>query len=64
MGREWFSPEELKSILRDRIRGILTRYQGKMAYVDVVNDALAGSGFKPDGNQAATNSCAKITDPP
>ena len=44
-----FSAEELRRIMRDRITTILTRYRGKVAYVDVVNEAIAGTGIKPDG---------------
>ena len=38
-----FTKEELQKIMRDRITTILTRYGDKVQYVDVVNEALAGS---------------------
>ena len=44
-----FSAEELSKIMRDRITGILTRYKGKIDYVDVVNESLTATGIKEDG---------------
>jgi len=43
------SAEALRQIMRDRITTILTRYQGRIHYVDVVNESLAGKGRKADG---------------
>jgi endo-1,4-beta-xylanase len=44
-----FTKEELQVIMRDWIKSVLTRYKGKVKYVDVVNEAL--SGMQPDGVQ-------------
>jgi endo-1,4-beta-xylanase len=42
--------DELLQLLRDRITMILTRYRGRVHSVDVVNEALSGTGRKPDGS--------------
>lgn len=44
-----YSAAALSQLLRDRITTHLTRYQGRIHYVDVVNESLTGSGRKPDG---------------
>lgn len=44
-----FTKDELLKILQHRIRDILGRHPGKIQFVDVVNEALAGTGRKPDG---------------
>jgi len=44
-----FSAEALHRLMRERITTILTRYQGRIHYVDVVNESLTGKGRKPDG---------------
>jgi len=44
-----FSAETLEKILRDRITTILTRYRGRIHYVDVVNESLTGKGRRADG---------------
>lgn len=49
-----FTKEELQVIMRDWIRSVMTRYKGKVKYVDVVNEAL--SGMQPDGVQFKWNS--------
>ena len=38
-----FTADQLKQIMKERIETILTRYTGKVKYVDVVNEALIGS---------------------
>jgi endo-1,4-beta-xylanase len=43
------SAEALLQIMRDRTTAILTRYRGRIHYVDVVNECLTGKGRKPDG---------------
>lgn len=43
------SADALLQLLRDRITTILTRYQGRIHYVDVVNEPLSGKGRKADG---------------
>ena len=43
------SAEALHQLMRDRITTILTRYKGRIHYVDVVNESLTGKGRKPDG---------------
>ncbi|MEL7121497.1 MAG: endo-1,4-beta-xylanase [Bacteroidota bacterium] len=45
-----YTAEELHEIMRERITGILTRYKGKIDYVDVVNESLTGNGIKEDGS--------------
>lgn len=47
-----FSKEELLQVLHDRITTLLTRYQDKIDYVDVVNESLTGAGRNPDGSFA------------
>ncbi len=44
------SAPALLELLRNRIRTILTRYQGQVQYADVVNEALAGQGRRADGS--------------
>ena len=44
-----FSAPELRQIMKERITTILNRYRNKVDYVDVVNEALDGTGLKPDG---------------
>jgi len=46
------SADALLQLLRDRITTILTRYKGRIHYVDVVNEPLTGKGRKPDGEFA------------
>jgi endo-1,4-beta-xylanase len=41
--------DTLTQLLRDRITTILTRYKGRIHYVDVVNEPLTGQGRKADG---------------
>lgn len=43
------SADALHRLMRERITTILTRYQGRVHYVDVVNESLTGKGRKPDG---------------
>lgn len=43
------SADELLQLLRDRITTVLTRYKGRIHYVDVVNEPLSGKGRKADG---------------
>jgi len=44
-----FSPDALREIMRHRITTILKRYQGRIHYVDVVNESLTGVGRKTNG---------------
>lgn len=44
-----FTKEELETIMRDRITTILTRYKGKVQYLDVVNEALGRSDMTAEG---------------
>jgi len=44
-----FSAEALQRLMRERITTILTRYKGRIHYVDVVNESLTGNGRKADG---------------
>ena len=44
-----FTKEKLSKIMRERITKILTRYKGEVQYVDVVNEALEGTGMTADG---------------
>ena len=44
-----FTKEELETVMRDRITTILTRYKGKVQYVDVVNEALGRSQMTTEG---------------
>ncbi len=44
------SSEALLHLLHDRITTILSRYKGRIHYVDVVNEALTGQGTKADGS--------------
>lgn len=43
------SADALTQLMRERITTILTRYRGRIHYVDVVNEALTGKGRKPNG---------------
>jgi endo-1,4-beta-xylanase len=42
----------LSQLLRERITTILTRYKGRIHYVDVVNESLTGNGRNSDGQWA------------
>ncbi len=44
-----FSAPELRQIMKERITTILNLYRDKVAYGEVVNEALEGTGLKPDG---------------
>ena len=44
-----YKKEELQLIMRERITTILTRYHGKVHYVDVVNEALGSGKITSDG---------------
>lgn len=44
-----YSATALAELMRDRITTLLTRYRGRIHYVDVVNESLTGNGRKPDG---------------
>lgn len=44
-----FTKDELREIMRERITTILTRYKGRVHYVDVVNEALDSGNISADG---------------
>lgn len=44
-----YSAEALEQVLRERITTLLKRYKGRVHYVDVVNESLAGQGRKANG---------------
>jgi len=54
-----YSAPELRQIMKERITTILNRYRDKVAYVDVVNEALEGTGLKPDGQFNWREKCAQ-----
>jgi len=44
-----YTKDELRGIMKERITTILTRYRGKVHYVDVVNEALGSGKISPEG---------------